>query len=436
MSRIAETGFVYSVPDALSGKVKFSKVYINHGVMEKETTFGIDLTLPEMRLAKTVTTADIDLLPGKIEAALHAWAEQYERYDESQKRARKAASVEDMSRAAQSELDNLRHVLDHTLDVHDAVDWDAIKIRGEFRARPETLFADGAKPDFIEFDDFGRPTAFVPVGSAEKPTLQAVKMEYGLVARLARENAIRADYERRLEQWIEKDRHVAEENRRREQVLHQATARFEQMQRDFEMEKQRNNEALENIRARYALADPGAVEEYCDLVLNRSRYADYFAKNWSLEYQPGTRSLVVDYELPGMDRLPVVRAYTYDEQRDRTAEVPISDAERRQLFESVCYQVCVRTIHELLEADVADAIDSVTFNGVIRTVNPATGRGDAKVIISVSAPKSEFITFDLSQVDPRATVRHLGGVAGEQLADLVAVTPQRTLQRTARRVLK
>jgi restriction system protein len=436
MSRIAETGFVYSIPDALAGKVKFSKVYINHGVMEKETTFGIDLTLPDMRLTKTVTTADIDLLPGKIEAVLHAWAEQYERFDESQKRARKAASVEDMNRAAQALLENLRQVLVHTLDVHDAVDWDAIKICSEFRARPDTLFADGAHHDFLQFDDIGRPCGFTAISSAEKPTFQLVKAEYGLVARLARENAIRADYERRLEQWIEKDKLVVEENQRRERVFRESVSRFEAQQHEFEAEKKRNNDALEHTRQRYAKADPGAVEEYCDLVLNRSRYADFFPKNWNLEYQPAVRSVVVDYELPGIDRLPAVRGFSYDEQRDRAVEVPLAETDRRQLFESICYQVCVRTIHELLEADVAEAIDTVTFNGVIRSINPATGRVDTKVVLSVSAPKAEFVTFDLALVDPRATVRHLGGAAGEHLADMVAVMPLQKLQRTDRRVFR
>ena len=69
--------FMYSIPDLLKDKVKLSKIYINHGVMERETSFGIDLSLPEMRLSTSLQSRDLELLPGKIEATLHSWEEKY-----------------------------------------------------------------------------------------------------------------------------------------------------------------------------------------------------------------------------------------------------------------------------------------------------------------------------------------------------------------------
>jgi len=69
----------------------------------------------------------------------------------------------------------------------------------------------------------------------------------------------------------------------------------------FEEEKQRDNEALENIKARYKEKDQKAIEEYCDLVLNSSQYPYYFPQNWVLEYREDSRIAVVEYDFPAPD---------------------------------------------------------------------------------------------------------------------------------------
>ena len=73
MSEQTDQAFMYSIPELLEEKVKLSKIYVNYGVMEKETSFGIDMSIPEMRLSKTLKSRDLELLPGKIESILHSW---------------------------------------------------------------------------------------------------------------------------------------------------------------------------------------------------------------------------------------------------------------------------------------------------------------------------------------------------------------------------
>jgi restriction system protein len=51
----------------------------------------------------------------------------------------------------------------------------------------------------------------------------------------------------------------------------------------------------------------------------------------------------------------------------------LKDQEIRSLYDGVVYQLALRTVHEVLEADEIDAIEAVVFNGWVDYVDPPTG---------------------------------------------------------------
>jgi restriction system protein len=83
----------------------------------------------------------------------------------------------------------------------------------------------------------------------------------------------------------------------------------------------------------------------------------------------------------------------------------------------------IRTLHELFEADSADALESIAFNGLVTEINEATGIEETNIIISIHAEKDEFIAFDLSKVDPKKTFKHLKGISATSLASVSPVPP-------------
>ncbi len=178
-----------------------------------------------------------------------------------------------------------------------------------------------------------------------------------------------------------------------------------------------------NASSTYQHAEPKAVEEYCDLVLSSSNYPDYFPRSWLLEYRKGSQSLVVNYEMPAPLDLPRIESYTYVEERDDIRENLISDADRDALYDGLVYQIVIRTPHELFEADVVNALDKIIFNGYVNIINRATGAKETRMIVSVAADKDEFLGFDLSQVESKATFEHLQGVVDGSPAELKVVSP-------------
>ena len=435
MTDISEQGFTYVMPDLLVDKVTFSKVYVNYGVMEKETSFGIDMSITEMSLSKTLRSRDLDLLPGKVEATLHSWEKKYGRFLAAKEREQKEANIGEMNADAASAIENLNGILAHTLDVHDAIDWDLIKITDEARINAESLFEDGSVPDFINFDDSGRPVSYVEIAIPEQPTIESVKSDFGIFSQTFRGEKIKRKHEEETGQWTKEEIETRRKNEERDAQFQQAVSMFETKVAAFEEEKRRNNEALEHIRERYKSAEPKAVEEYCDLVLDSSVYPDNFPKNWVLEYRADDRTIVTNYEIPSLDKLPSIESYKYDKEKDSVVEIELSQETRQILYDNFAYQICIRTLHELFEADVVNAVHGVTFNGVVSIVNPATGKSESRCILSASSGKTEFEEFDLARVDPQATFVHLGGQTAGRPHELMSVTQVQVMEKTDKRFL-
>jgi restriction system protein len=435
MAEVITLSFDYNIPDLLNGKVEVSDPYQNYNSRGNPTSFGVDMEFHEMHLLKTLKSSKFHVLRGKIEDTMRSWENKYQRHLDKQHKENRAEHVDELNKEAQDAIGSLHNILAHTLSVDDTVDWDAIKRKEAFRIKPIKLFKDGIAPDFIVFNSFGRPTELKIIPPSTGPTFGKVKNEYGFFSKLFCGKTIKEDFESRVRKWEQQKEQKIKANSDRELLYNLAVTSFENKKKEFEKEKKRDNEALDNIKSRYKGKDAKAIEEYCDLVLNNSQYPDYFPQNWVLEYREDSRIAIVEFDLPAPYQLPTVESYKYIKSRDEVSETALTQAARKKLYDSVIYQICIRTIHELFEADVVNALDAVAFNGLVTNTNPATGTEETKFIMSIMADKSQFLTFDLGQVDPKATFKHMKGVAATSLVDLTPIPPIIQLEKSDKRFI-
>ena len=111
----------------------------------------------------------------------------------------------------------------------------------------------------------------------------------------------------------------------------------------------------------------------------------------------------------------------------------IPEQQINKMFDDVIYKITLRTIHELFEADVVKAIDAISFNGWVKSINKATGKEENNCILSIQVNKSEFTNIDLSNVDPKTCFKTLKGVAGSKLSTLTPIQPILQINRSDKR---
>ena len=307
MGNQTELSLSFSIPKQLVDKVQISDLYRNYSAKGYPTSFGVDLEFPELHLSKSLKSSDVHLLPGKIEETLHSWEKKYNTHLDKMHKEKRAESVDEMNREAKEALDALDNILAQTLSINDAVDWDTIKRKDAFRIDPEELVESIEKLNsvhyrtFIDFNSYGRPTGYQEEEYPSKPTLEKVKNEYGFFSKLFRAAAIEEDFRKRLAEWKQQCMRIKKGNSDREAIYNKTLSNFELKKEGFEEEKKSDNEAVEHMKSRYNNSEPKAIEEYCDLMLNNSKYPDYFPKNWTLEYREESRIVLVDYDLPAPD---------------------------------------------------------------------------------------------------------------------------------------
>ena len=203
----------------------------------------------------------------------------------------------------------------------------------------------------------------------------------------------------------------------------EAVKAWEQDKEEYRrLQNQTNLKILETKKA-YLEKDADAIVDYCDMVLANSQYPETISPDWSLDYQSDSGVIVVDYSLPSPDDLPRTKAVKYVATRDEFVESFISSAELNRLYDSVLYQIVLRTIHELFEADTANVLSTIVFNGWVNFIEKATGRDSNACILSVHAEKDEFMAINLERVEPKACFNLLKGVGSSKLHGLTPIAP-------------
>jgi restriction system protein len=213
-------------------------------------------------------------------------------------------------------------------------------------------------------------------------------------------------------------------------------------------EQAKRNALIDAQQEAYHHRDAESVAAYCRTILKASVYprtsasvpsialrkpftadiaatehTDPFPRTFELNCAGDTRTVVVDYELPAREAMPSAKGYKHVAGGDKIIPVLIPKTSVEDTYDSVLYQVALRTIYELLRWDEAGALDSVVFNGWVTSTDKATGQRVHPCVLTIQATKREFLDINLAGVDPKACFRKLKGISGARLAAMSPVRP-------------
>lgn len=409
--------------------VKHSDASLTYTATGRVTGCRVEVWHTGLNEHRLLRAPDEDILQNKVNSQLATWAEKWQRVSAKQHANSLRMDGRELAQAtndeAQAALREAEGLLLSTLGVNDAVDWSALE--------DHTLFEtfDGSKYSSITFTSSGKPKGIkaAPLPDAPDPAAAKYQPQLGLLDKIfagrkagkiaAAEHLYSTDHAA----WVKKQLRAEASNTAARAQLEEAKRAYLEAEASFVGSQQQGNLKVRQLAERYQSGEPDAVVANVELILNTSRYPDWIRKDYTTHYNPETKLLVVDFQLPAHGDIPRLSKVAYIASREELKESFLSDAEFNRLFDSVIYQLTLRTIHEVFEGDTANVIDSVVFNGWVTAVNRSTGRDETACIASLQAHKDEFQAIDLSRVDPKACFKQLKGVAASKLSGLTPIAP-------------
>lgn len=411
--------------------------------------FSIKVAHLELHKFQDIKGDDAGVVQGRARAKAAEWDAMWAKSVElAARQAARAAAAHDANQKKQlaadrttealQAIEHLNGTLAQTLAVDDAIDWDTLKDTSPYpvptpgkeapptapekpQAYREPIATDPEfKPRIGIFDWFSGTRRKQRIQEAADAFAQSHQNWTLWMAENERQHQANLEHHDSLLQQQEAT-HVAAVNAWRRDA------------ETYALQQSEANAAIDQKRDEYMQSDLEAVTDYCLMVLENSVYPECFPKSFELEYNPTNRIVIVDYQLPAPSDLPALIEVKYIASRDDFSEKTMSQNQLNQVYDSVLYQVALRTIHELLEADTINALAAVVFNGWVRSVDPSTGLQAESCVLSLQSGREEFLLLDLGNVDPRACFKKLKGTGAARLHSLTPVAPLLVMSREDRR---
>jgi restriction system protein len=324
--------------------------------------------------------------------------EERQRYLES-----RILETEEQNLELQNRIQALQNTLQHTLEIDDAIDFDSLRIKEQFAPfkLPPELLNQIQPPAKRVVKENGWLGKLLP-GAQKKYEMALQEAEI--------------QYQRELQQY-----NSFEASKRTK--IDQLKQEYEKAKQAFELKVSERNREVVEMEEAYKRGDVEAVVIYNTMVLERSVYADDFPQSFRVAYGSESQELVIEYQLPTVDIVPAELEYKYVKARDTIETKPRKATDIKSLYQDIVAAITLRTIHEVIEADRANHIQVVTFNGYVETVDPATGKDVKPFLVSIRATKEQFMEIDLRRIDKRACLRNLGAQVSPQPTEMISIKP-------------
>ncbi|MBL7649305.1 MAG: DUF4236 domain-containing protein [Candidatus Hydrogenedentes bacterium] len=430
-----------SIPDDYVLTSEFGEVQVTHTV-RGIPKYSIEISHEGINKFQVIKGDSQEDVEQKACAKMRQWNEIWERsqileQERSARQSRANAIAEkkklasEQTEEAQALLAELDGILIYTLGVDDTIDWASLKGPKSYpEPRPEEpqLPTPPIEPELPR--KHRRDDAKYEV----RPDLLGKLFKSIHAKRLAEaETLYLADHAR----WesIARSIYSEYESRRNEhlQLVHRLESQYrselDAWERRREVYSQRwqvRSDYVDAKRNRYFAGDSRVVQDYCELVLGNSKYPDYFPQAYELLYEVDDKLLVVDYQIPAPEALPTCCEIRYIQSKDEFVEKEIGQAHRNKAFSKAAYEIALRTLHELFEADRADALLEIVFNGYVATVDSRSGEDVELCIMTVKAEKNRFLSIQLDRIESKECFDSLGGRCKSPLHKLVPVEPIRS----------
>lgn len=324
---------------------------------------------------------------------------------------------------AKNEISEIKNILNHTLRVNDAINWEKLLDRSAFKIQKPS------KPRVIKYtrEPVISDPEFIPnISFFDKvfKKRKQLKLEKSML-----------EFQASHSLWLDKCAEIDNQNVKNLERYNISKETWLSEKIVFEDNQKKHNEKITIKQQQYLNKEQNAIVDYCEMVLSNSSYPDILDHDFDIEYNEETKNLIIDFNLPDKEKLPTLKEVKYLVTKNEFSESFISEKELNSLYDELIYQITLRTHHEIYESDVVSAIDSVVFNGWVSFIDKANGQLTTSCIISLQTSKDEFLAINLANVDPKACFKQLRGIGSSKLHSISPIAPILTINKEDRRFI-
>jgi restriction system protein len=330
---------------------------------------------------KVITAKTQHELDFKVEKQKNQWKKQEERKREQQYIVRMKGKAQSDTNQALAEIEQCRSILVSGLDKVQQFKWDKLYDTSEFTE-----------------DEPNLDTYIQQVGVPQEDKF----LEF-LLSPLKN---------KRLEKQREAGR-----------LFNQAYTKYQYDKNTFLNKQKETNKVIDDSKKAFKNGEPIGVENYFKMILNNSKYPNAIKKSFDLQFIRESKTLVIDFAFPRTDDIPCVIEYKFIQTRKETYIKKMKKKDFDKFYEDVLYQVTLRTVYECFQADEANILEAVSFNGWLNGMDTATGQDFQSCVVSLHVNKEKFMSLNLRNVVPKDCFRNLKGLAAGPLHQMAPVRP-------------
>lgn len=302
----------------------------------------------------------------------------------------------EQTKEVQKEIEKYNNILKHTLKINDKLDWNTQYKKINYPPFKTTLCEPKIEEYYAKYH--------VPAKTIFEYILPFLKRK-----REELENQATQAYNTAIEEYKQK--------------LEEEKKQYAEKKQAYQKEIEEHNKSITDWKNAYETSEKEAVEKYVRVVLENSEYPTSFNKNYDIQYDNKIKTLIISYNLPSPEQVPKVIEYKFVQSSKTIKPIEMKKKEFDSFYENIVFQVTLRTIHEVFEADYTNTIDAIVFNGWVNSIDKATGNEFTSCIISLHTTREEFIKINLARVDYKECIRNLKGLIAGALINLPPVKP-------------
>lgn len=386
--------------------------------------------------SKTIAANSLWELSSKCQMQYAQWDEQWEKKQlADEKRIEAERKRKEKEQIARNNEQAVSYALKQTKEAEqaylklDSMLEDSLEPMNKFDFQQLKDFSDFSipypeKPHFIEIqrEPLRTDEEFNP-----KPGL-LVKMSSKKMNSFAAENDSRfADAH---EQWERKKQEDEIKNQQLEQLYNENVKKWNNEKSKFEQEQKEKNDGIDAFKEAVSAGEKEAVENFIGLIIEKILLPIEYKGDFSIEYIPENKQIVMDVEFPDMEKIPKLKSVSYVKSKQEFKDTYYTESQIRKKYDDVIYQIVLIYLNCVFSANsYFDLIDVIVLNGIVNTIDKTTGNNTDVCILSVRESKEKFSQLNLHAIDPKAWFRSSKGVAAASIANVTPVQPIQILNK-------